>query len=612
MFRTLYGVVFVMACILGQAVLAAENENSGESLYTQYCAVCHANPTDVRTPPRAALSGYTANSIYHALTQGIMQPQGSAMTDGQKILLAEFLSGGSYDVSLTGALSSCTQPMPVYDLSLSSNWNGWGNGLNNQRYQSSAGTAITLDNIDQLELAWAFGLEGASAARAQPSVVGSVMLMGSPSGTVYALDIDSGCLHWSFPAASEVRTAVTVAYSATQDRHLAVFADTGNRVYVLDARSGERLWSDRVDPNPYARSTGSPVVYQERIFVPVSSAEVSAAGRPDHVCCTFRGNVAAYELNSGEKLWHTYIMEEAREVGTNSAGNPILAPSGAPIWQAPTIDPERNRIYVGTGQNYTRPTSATSDSVIAFNMDTGNMDWVFQSTAQDAFTMACTLSRGTPHPNCPQAGPDVDIGAPVLKATLSDGRDILVAGTKGAVVYGLDPDNEGAVLWQTSIGKGGALGGVHWGMSFVGDTLFVPVSDRTGISDEGPTRQPGLHAIDMKTGERTWYAEPVLRCAEGQRGCMEAYSAPATASDDFVVSGSLNGHLFVHEQKTGAIIWEYDSLQDYATINGVAAKGGAFDATGPVLSGRYMIVSSGYATFGQLPGNVVLVFRLKQ
>jgi glucose dehydrogenase len=153
---------------------------------------------------------------------------------------------------------------PTIDLSLPSNWNGWGNDYNNQRFQSSAGTNISIENVDQLELAWAFGLENSSVSRAQPTVLGNLMLMGSPSGMV--------------------------------------------------------------------------------------------------------------------------------EVGTNSAGNPILAPSGAPIWQAPTIDPKRNRIYVGTGQNYTRPTSNTSDAVIAFNMDTGNIDWVFQSTGQDAFTMACATS----------------------------------------------------------------------------------------------------------------------------------------------------------------------------------------------------------------------------
>jgi polyvinyl alcohol dehydrogenase (cytochrome) len=597
---------FLIAGLTAGAARAADV--SGEALYNQYCATCHAAPVDQRTPSRAALGGYTANSIVHALSRGIMQPQGSALSDSEKILVGEFLAGSAYSLAQDSQLQACSTSLDRLALEQPTNWNGWGNGLNNQRFQSAAGTNITLENIDQLELAWAFGLENATAVRAQPSIIGDVMLVGSTSGTIYAFDIATGCTYWTFPANTEVRTSVTVTHSEALDRTLAVFADMDNRLYVVDALTGNKLWHADVDDNRYARSTGSPVVYRDRIFVPVSSTEVSAAGRPDHICCTFRGNVAAFNLNTGEKIWHTYVMEEAREVGTNTVGNPILAPSGAPIWLAPTIDPKRNRLYVGTGQNYTRPTTNTSDAVIAFDMDTGNMDWIFQTTANDAFTLACT-GRGE-HPNCPEAGPDIDIGAPVLLVPLSDGREILVAGTKGSVVFGLDPDNDGATLWETRIGRGSPLGGIHWGMTFVGDTLFAPVSDSGPPVTEGNPRQPGLHALDMKTGAVKWYAAPQDRCEVGAR-CSNAYSAPATATEDFVISGALNGHLFVHDQVTGEVIWEYNSLQDYTTINAVAARGGSFDATGPVLSGNYMVVNSGYATFGQIPGNVVLVFKLK-
>ena len=134
---------------------------------------------------------------------------------------------------------------------------------------------------------------------------------------------------------------------------------------MLDATTGDRVWHADVDPSPYARSTGSPIVSGDLIFVPVSSAEVVVAANPTHECCSFRGNVAAFDLNTGEKRWHTYIMEEAKEVGLNSAGKRIFAPSGAPIWDAPTVDVKRRRVYVGSGQNYSRPASNSSDSVIA-------------------------------------------------------------------------------------------------------------------------------------------------------------------------------------------------------------------------------------------------------
>ncbi|MES3009056.1 MAG: PQQ-binding-like beta-propeller repeat protein [Pseudomonadota bacterium] len=581
---------------------------AGEAVYRQYCATCHDAPTDLRTPPRTALATFTSNSIYNALTQGIMAPQAAALSDAQRIEVAQYLTGRPYVAFRQEKLTQCSTPLTALDVSATGHWNGWANGERSARHQPATDTRINAQNIGSLELAWAFGMEASSSARAQPTIIDGVLFMGSSSGNVYALDLTTGCAHWTFLATTEVRGAVSVVYSEILNKPLVVAADNSNRVFVLDALSGQKLWHADVDPNPYARSTGSVVVHGDKVFVPTSSIEVAVAGTLTHECCTFRGNIAAYDLNSGQQLWHTYIMEEATLVGTNSAGNNVYAPSGAPIWDAPTVDAKRNRIYVGTGQNYTRPASATSDSVIAFNMDTGNMDWVLQTTSDDAFTMACTGERE--HPNCPDAGPDLDIGAPVLSVTLSTGKDILVAGTKGGVVFGLDPDDNGKVLWQTRVGRGGPLGGVHWGMTFVGDIVYVPVSDRSAGGAEDLPRQPGLHAIDMKTGERLWYAEVPARCAAAARNCIEAYSAPASATDDLVVTGALNGYLFAHDQRTGALVWEYNTLQDYPTVNNVPAKGGAIDSTGPVLSGDYLIVNSGYATFGQLPGNSVLVFRL--
>ncbi|MGM0633010.1 MAG: PQQ-binding-like beta-propeller repeat protein [Pseudomonadota bacterium] len=605
--RYIAGAGLVLPAALVSQVVTAQDDGPGADLYDQYCATCHADPEDVRTPTRRALGTYNANSIHHALTDGVMQAQAAALSEEQIITLSEYLSGGEYNASPLRNVAMCSGSMSPLDLSASGNWSAWGNDTGNTRYQSADGTRINADNLDELELAWVFGYEGASSARANPTVVSGTLFMGSPSGTVYAMDLENGCAWWTFSAISQVRAAVSVVHSDALNRHLAVVADGSNRLYVLDARSGERLWWDDVDDNRYATSTGSPVVHGNRIFVPVSSGEVSAAARPDHHCCTFRGNVAAYDLNSGTKLWHTYVMEEARQVGENSLGNPVLAPSGAPIWQAPSVDASRGVVYAGTGQNYSRPTSDTSDAVIAFDMESGEMRWVNQTMADDAFHMGCAMSDN--HPNCPDPGPDVDIGAPILPVTLSDGREIVVAGTKGGVVFGLDPDRDGAVLWETRVGRGSPLGGIHWGMSHVGDTLFVPVADRAIVEGDFP-RQPGLHAIDMNSGQALWYTPAPPRCEPEQQGCFDQYSAPPTSGPDFVLSGSLSGHLFAHDQRSGEVIWEYDSNREYETINGVSARGGAFDSTGPVLSGDHLIVNAGYGGFGQLPGNALLVFRL--
>ncbi len=579
----------------------------GEALYTQYCSTCHNDPVD-RAPSRLALSDYNPNAIFHALNNGIMRTQAAALSEDQRIAVAEYLTGGIYNRDRLEKFTACSNSIAELDLSLSSNWNGWGNNVNSQRFQSAAGTRISGDNLADLEVAWAIGVEGASASRSQPAIVDGVMVYGSPSGQVYALDLESGCHYWTYAAISEVRAAPTVVHSAELNKDLVVIADQSNRVYALDMSNGEKIWHADPDANPWAVSTGAPVVHGNRVFVPVSSMEVAGAGNPQHICCTFRGNVAALDLNTGEKVWHTFIMEEAKEVGKNSVGNPILAPSGAPIWGSATFDAKRDRVYVGSGQNYSRPTSDTSDSIIAFSAKTGEMDWVYQTTANDAFTMGCT---GREHPNCPQAGPDVDIGAPILSTTLSNGQDIVVAGTKGSVVFGLDPDAQDEsdrVLWQVRVGRGSALGGVHWGMTFIDDVVFVPVSDRIPGGSSEP--QPGLHAIDMKTGELLWYAPAPNRCEGSGFSCSNGYSAPATALEDVVLAGALNGVLFAHDKDTGEIVWEWDTKTDFSTVNNIPAKGGAIDAVGPVFSGDYMIVNSGYAQFGQIAGNAMIVLKL--
>ncbi len=601
-----------MSCALPATLLLSlatsalfAQDDSAEGLYEQYCAACHENPVD-RAPSRAALGDYNANAIVHALSAGIMRTQGAALSEEQRIVLAEHLSGRPYNRSRLESLTACANPISALDLAAAGNWNGWGTAPSGQRYQTAENSAINAGSLADLEVAWAFGVENANSARGNVTVVDGVMFFGSNSGQVYALDLASGCHYWTYAAIGEVRAAPTVANIEATGQTALVFADQTNRVYAVDAFTGLPLWNSDVDDNPWAVSTGAPAVYDDKVFVPVSSMEVAGAGNPQHSCCTFRGNVGGLDLATGEKLWHTYIMEEAQEVGTNSVGNPILAPSGAPIWGSATYDATRNRVYVGSGQNYSRPTSLTSDAVIAFDMDSGELLWSYQTTPQDAFTMACSGRRE--HPNCPEAGPDVDIGAPVLSATLSNGQDILVAGTKGSMVYGLDPDNDGAVLWSTRVGRGSALGGVHWGMTYVDDAVYVPVSDRIPGGSSEP--QPGLHALDMKTGEVLWYAAAPARCAADLRGCSDAFSGPATATDELILTGALNGYLFAYDRHSGELVWELDTRQEYETVNNVPASGGAIDATGPVLSGDYLILNSGYGGFGQIAGNALIVYKL--
>jgi polyvinyl alcohol dehydrogenase (cytochrome) len=180
------------------------------------------------------------------------------------------------------------------------------------------------------------------------------------------------------------------------------------------------------------------------------------------------------------------------------------------------------------------------------------------------------------------------------------------------MLYALDP-KDGHVVWSRQAGRGGALGGVHWGMA-VNEALgllFVPVSDiDVGYMTGRGATGAGLHAYDIATGAPRWEHLRKARCSD--RICSPGLSAAIIAGPDLVFAGSLDGKIEAFEAHSGKLLWSEDTWRDYHnTVNGVSAKGGAFDAQGPMLAGDQLIVSSGYGTFAQRGGNALLVFELQ-
>ena len=167
----------------------------------------------------------------------------------------------------------------------------------------------------------------------------------------------------------------------------------------------------------------------------------------------------------------------------------------------------------------------------------------------------------------------------------------------------MDPADKGKILWKYKAGEGGALGGIEWGTASDGEKVYFPLSDITR------PKPGGLHAVDIKTGERIWYAPPApLKCSG--RGCNAAQSAAITIIPGVVFSGSNDGALRAYSTKDGSILWEFDTNRDFQTVNGVAAKGASMIGPGPTVAGGMVYVNSGYGAFGGRPGNVLLAFGL--
>jgi len=582
----------------------------GEERFERLCMACHAGGMP-EAPRVDALKLYPPERIVEALNGGVMSTQGLTLSGNEMRQVAYYLTGKTIDEARSShELFSCDAKFPEQNEGVGDHWPSWGGQTGNQRFQA-AEKMLTPENVASLTLKWAFGFPDTTRIRSQPTVTESLTYIGSQDGRVYAIDNDQGCVHWTFDAEAEVRGAINLHTDSKTGQRRLLFGDYKAMAYALDANTGDLLWKTHVHEHPLATITGSLVSDDGKVYVPVSSTEVVPSSSPSYQCCTFRGALTALNLSDGSIAWQTYTTSKPLRRGENSTGVPSFGPSGAPIWSSPTLDKKRKRIMVTTGQNYSSPATGTSDSVIAMDTDSGEVVWVSQVLANDAWNGGCVRRTA----NCPEEdGPDFDIGASVVLTQHRSGKELLLVGQKSGMVFAMDPDQQGKILWRQRVGRGGTMGGVHWGMSTDGDQLYVGISDLfTNNPSTVGDAHPGLHALNPLTGEFLWRTPLPNTCAKTLKFmCYPGISAAVSSSPGLVFAGSLDGGLRAFSAASGKTLWSYETNRQYNTVNGVEARGGAIEADGPVISNGRVYVTSGYDKWGEMPGNVLLVFSLDQ
>jgi len=523
-----------------------------------------------------------------------------ALTPEGRVALAEYLTGRKVGDEAPPA-GKCAAPSPPLSLDGPS-FNGWGANLENWRFQPDPG--LSAADLPRLELKWAFGVPGAILMFGQPTVAAGRVFIGGQNGHVYALDQKSGCTYWDYPAIGGVRTAITIA--RVGGRIVALFGDRRGHAYSVDAMTGETIWKTTPDDEPATVITGAPVLFENRLYVPIAVSDESRAGDPAFECCKGRGAVVALDAATGDVVWRTYTTAKAEPQGRNAIGTQLYGPSGASIWSAPTIDAKRRLLYVGTGDNHSAPATDASDAVLALRLDDGGIAWSKQLLADDVWNDACGHAD---HTNCPDPhGPDQDIGSSSNLIGLGGGKRVLAVGQKSGMVWGLDPDDAGRIVWSRRVGIGGRLGGVQWGTATDGKAVFVAVSDvrgRPGGPD--PEAGGGLFALAAADGAILWRAPPADACGNAP-DCSPAQSAAVTATPDFVLSGADDSHIRAYSVADGHILWDYDMARPFETVNDVAASGGALDAAGPTVAGGMIFVNAGYGLYGKRRGNVLAAF----
>jgi len=586
----------------------------GAALYKERCGSCHDSP-EAGVPSIGAIKQMTGQAFYAALTNGSMKSQTTGLSTQELISLLVYIAPAGEANAKPAFEKSCPGNATPLKPGASA-WGGWSPGVTNSRYQDAKAAGLTAADVPKLKLKWAFNLGSVTIARGQPAVAGNRVFVGTLAGDVYAIDATSGCIHWALKATAGLWSGVTVGEA--NGVPAIFFGDRSAVMYAVNAASGELLWKTRPVEHQLATSTASPQFYKGVIYQGFSSIESSLASYSNTACCSFRGSVVALDAATGRTIWQSFtIAEPARPTGKGK----LQGPTGVAIWSTPTIDEQRGALYVGTGNNYSDPATATSDAVLALDLKTGKLLWSRQLTQGDVYNGGCSSRISSA--NCPDkgGGPDFDFGQPPILVQLGGGRRALVMGQKSGMVHAIDPDAEGKILWQTRAGAGGLLGGSQWGSAADNQHIYVAISDVVlhNVADAAapggqrialdPKKGGGLHAIDLKSGKIAWSARPAT-CPGTQAICSPAQSAAVTAIAGAVFSGALDGHMRAWSSTDGRVIWDFDTAREFPTVNGKPARGGSIDATGAAVAGGLLVINSGYNQFGGMPGNVMLAFSV--
>ncbi|OMO55238.1 Quinonprotein alcohol dehydrogenase-like-superfamily [Corchorus olitorius] len=464
--------------------------------------------------------------------------------------------------------------------SISQNWLNHGGDLYNRRYAEKE-SRISPETVSRLRLKWEF--YAGKDITATPAIFNGILYFPSWNGNIYAVKASDGSLIWQKNLHDltglngtgflfNVNWTVARATPTIADDLLIIGISGPAIVIAVERLTGELVWSTQLDNHAAAVITMSGTYYKGYFYVGTSSQEESLSIEE---CCTFRGSFSKLDAKSGRVLWQTYTLpDNFGEKGEYAGGG---------IWgSSPSIDITRNLVYIGTGNLYSAPLRIRecqeaennqtvpnspdkciepenhSNSILALDLDSGEIKWYHQLGGYDVWFFACNnLST----PNCPPGpNPDADFAEAPMMLSIIDvngmKQDIVVAVQKSGFAWALNRDN-GSLIWSTEAGPGGPAGGGTWGAATdkkriytnIANSLFQNFTLRPSTRN---TTAGGWVAMDADSGEILWStADPSNATATG----------PVTIANGVLFAGSTNnqGPIYGIDAKSGKILWSYNT-----------------------------------------------------
>jgi polyvinyl alcohol dehydrogenase (cytochrome) len=579
-----------------------------EEIYATRCSTCHS--IGIYAPTLAQIAKLRAEDIEASLWNGKMQEWANGLDSGQRVLLAQWIASlSSEKESRDPGVTACSGARPSVG---GQEWTSW--SADAELTRKSPSREFTEARTAHLALKWALPLPAGvpfDGASNPVAISNGRLYTGNLNHFVYSLDPDRACAYWTFRADGGIRSNVAI------ENGIIVFGDLLGNGYALDALTGQMLWRVRVET--LARINGSITLHNGIAYVPVSGLGEGAGMRPDIPCCSFRGSVVALDARTGAVKWrHRTIDAPLARIGQTSIGTPRYGPSGVPVWSGIAVDDKRHSIYVTTGNQYTEPVVPEADAVVALDMATGARRWVTglapaEMGHKDIFVMPCQKwanpqGVASCSPENPKGEGDRDFGAPASLVRLRSGQELVLAASKDGMLYALSPD-DGNVVWQLRVARGGEIGGVEYGIASDGERAYVPTTDvESDLKADG-----SFKAFDIATRKLVWRQAVVPGDCTGKPTppCNNGFMAPPTVAGDVVFIGNTDGILRAYSRISGKLIWSFDTVRDFTGPDGQRGHGGSLGFGGPVVVANRLYIMSGQSEYAiSMGGNVLLAFEL--
>ncbi|MGJ8688897.1 MAG: PQQ-dependent dehydrogenase, methanol/ethanol family [Gammaproteobacteria bacterium] len=510
------------------------------------------------------------------------------------------------------------------------NWLTYNGDYSGKRYSEL--TQINSGNVKDLELKWMLQNQVFGAWQSNPIVADGVMYITQRPNDVIAMDPITGRVFWVFKHTPSENARVCCG---ANNRGIAILGDKvymgtlDARLIALDRITGDPLWNIEVgDVNLAYSITMAPLIVKDKVMVGVGGGEFG-----------IRGYVVAYDADTGEEAWKFYTIPAPGEPGHDSWDDEDWEHGGAPVWITGSFDPELNLTYWGVGNPgpdwnpHQRPgDNLYSDSVIALDADTGELDWHFQFTPNDGYDydavqvpvlvdrewegeqrkLMLWANRNGYFYVLDREDGEFLLGKPYVKVNWSsglddNGRPIPTPQAEGMPTW---PGNQGATNWyppsyspRTDLFYFSAWEDYATiyrseeqeyepGRAFLGGgfTVLTPAIGAPGVGIGRTTPintwtdevgHAALMAMDPDTGEAVWKYEQ-FDVSDG--GML-------TTATDLLFAGGREGHFHALDARTGELLWK-------------ASLGGQI-AMAPVT---YMVDGVQYVTV--VSGNAMATFAL--